>query len=168
MNSASQGTTGKTERKALWLKSASEVISQHLIFQEGGGEHAPRPHSSCMQHLLATALMHSQKIIQHPWSSPTTSNQMMQTATLLVCTRLCTFISAPWNCVYIPITRGWLSCVDVVDVDMLSAAEESKCILYEPVPSLDHSSNLTWTIIKDQAETHTYLKKLTFQMAIAV
>ena len=79
-----------------------------------------------------------------------------------------TFISAPWNCVYIPITRGRLSCVDVVDVDMLSAAEESKWILYEPVPSLDHISNLTWTIIKDQAETRTYLKKLTFRMAIAV
>ena len=94
--------------------------------------------------------------------------QIRQCRLLLVCTRFCTFTSAPWTCVYIPITRGRLSCVDVVDVDMLSAAEESKWILYEPVPSLDHSSNLTWTITKDQADTHTYLKKLTFWMAIVV
>lgn len=38
---------------------------------------------------------------------------------------------------YIPIT---ISCVNVVD-DVLSAAEESKCILYKPALSHDHSSN---------------------------
>ena len=157
-------TTVKIEGKALGSRQ-SWKWSPNISFK-----FLTRPHSSCMHCALAMALMCSPKEKSSDIYKVHQPSQIRGCRLLLVCTRLCISTSVPGsvppNCMYIPIT---ISCVNVVD-DVLSAGEESKCILYEPVLAHDHSSNyaLLWIIIKDQSDSHTYLKKPTFSMAIAM